>query len=177
MDEIWKNIAGYNGFYQVSNLGRVKSTGGWRGNCLRKEKIRKLGKTKDGYLKVRLLYRGKDVTASVHRLVAEAFIPRIKGKDTVNHIDGNKENNHVDNLEWADRTEQLNHAYRLNLKVARRGIDNCNSKLTIDEIRAIRKEYKPYTRGRSTVALAKKYGVTDRVIGLVVNNRSYKNVK
>lgn len=70
----------------------------------------------DGYPSVKLTYFGKKLTTRVHRLVAEAFIPKVENKETVNHKDGNKENNHFSNLEWADRAEQLQHAYDLGLK-------------------------------------------------------------
>ena len=167
MNEIWKDVDGFNGFYQVSNLGRVKSV----------NKIRKLHKTQDGYYKVRLQHGDVDKTCRVHRLVAEAFIPNLHNKETVNHIDGNKENNHVTNLEWNDRHEQLQHAYDLNLKKADKGSSNCNAALTDEQVREIRKVYVRQSKEFGTVALGRKYGVSDRVIGLVVRGLSYTNVK
>lgn len=177
MKEEWKDIKGYEGFYQISNFGRVKSLGGWCGTAKRKEKIRSTSLTHDGYVKVRLIHQGKDKTMRVHRLVAETFIPNPKNKNTVNHIDGNKQNNTVSNLEWVDRTEQMLHAYNLGLKTSRTGSNNSNAKLTDEQIREIRKAYIPYSKEFGTVALAKKYGVTNRVIGLIVKNKAYKNVK
>lgn len=177
MEEIWKDIEGFEGFYQISNLGRVKSLGGWCGTAKRKEKIRSTSLTHDGYVKVRLIHQGKDKTMRVHRLVAEAFIPNLEGKDTVNHIDGNKLNNSVLNLEWTDRTEQMLHAYDLGLKTSRVGSTNSNAKLTDEQVKEIRKLYVPYSKQFGTVALAKKHGVTNRVIGLIVNGKAYKNVK
>lgn len=177
MKEEWKDIEGYEGFYQISNLGRVKSLGGWCGTAKRKEKIRSTSLTHDGYVKVRLIHQGKDKTMRVHRLVAEAFILNSENKDTVNHIDGNKQNNTVSNLEWVDRTEQMLHAYALGLKTSRVGSNNSNAKLTDEQVREIRKTYVPYSKEFGTVALAEKYGVTNRVVGLIVKNRAYKNVK
>ena len=133
--------------------------------------------TKDGYVKVRLIHQGKDKTMRVHRLVAEAFVPNPKNKDTVNHIDGNKQNNIVSNLEWVDRTEQMLHAYNLGLKISMAGSHNSNAKLTDEQVRKIREAYIPYSKEFGTVALAEKYGVTNRVIGLIVKNKTYKNVK
>lgn len=107
--EIWKPIAGYEGLYEVSNLGRVKSlprktsTGG----------IMKPSTTVWGYLMCALWKDGKGKSFSVHRLVAEAFIPNPGNKPTVNHIDCNKKNNHVDNLEWCTQTENVRHSVRL----------------------------------------------------------------
>ena len=158
-------------------MGRVKSLGGKIGTCDRKEKIRSISLTKDGYAKVRLIHQGKDKTMCIHRLVAEAFIPNPDNKDTVNHKDGNKQNNAVENLEWANRTEQMLHAYKMGLKTSRSGSYNSNAKLTDEQVQEIRKLYKPYNKEYGTVALAEKYGVTNRVIGLIVNNKAYKNVK
>lgn len=172
--EIWKDIEGFNGFYKVSDCGNVKSLGGTCGTVIRKEKIRKTSLTKDGYVKVRLSRNGNDKTVRVHRLVAEAFIPNPLKKETVNHIDGNKQNNNVDNLEWADRSEQMYHAYKHNLKNPMAGTKNSNSKLTLEQVQQIRKTYIRNSKECGTVALAKKYGVTNRVIGLIVNKKSYK---
>lgn len=176
MIEIWKDIESFDGFYQISNLGRVKSVSRKIGTCYRKERIRSLSLTKDGYVKLRLSYCGKDVTMRVHRLVAEAFIPNSNNKETVNHKDGNKLNNCVDNLEWADRSEQMYHAYKLSLKKSVQGAENTQSKLTDEQVKEIRKSYVRYSKEFGTVALAKKFNVTNRVIGLIVRNLSYKNV-
>ena len=176
MIEEWKNVEGFDGFYQVSNFGNVKSLGGWCGTSLRKPHVLSVSLTRDGYEKVRLIHNGKDKTLRVHRLVAEGFIPKVEGKNTVNHIDGNKRNNNVSNLEWVDRSEQMYHAYKLGLKPSIVGTKNKGSKLTEEQVREIRNLYVPYSREYGTVALANKYGVTNRGIGLVVNNKSYKNV-
>jgi len=172
--EVWKDIKGFEGCYQVSSLGRVKSLA--RNGSPYGENIRKLSHTKDGYLKIRLLGNGKDITTRVHRLVAEAFIENPDNKETVNHIDGNKENNSVENLEWSDRHEQLYHAYNLGLKKPMQGCKNAHAKLTEEQVREIRATYVRQSKEFGTVALSKKYGVTNRVIGLVVNGKAYKNV-
>lgn len=101
MDEIWKDIVGYEGLYQVSNKGRVKSLRYYGGN---NEQIKSLGLRSDGYLNVSLSKNGKAISKSVHRLVAVAFIPNPENLEMVNHIDENKENNCVENLEWCTRS-------------------------------------------------------------------------
>lgn len=115
--EEWRDIVGYEGKYQISNFGRVKSLErrNFAGNLI-KQRIMKFGKTKDGYLQVPLAKLGKRSTKKVHRLVAEAFIGIDNQKETINHIDGNKENNTTKNLEWANREEQVVHAYKNKLK-------------------------------------------------------------
>ena len=97
MKEIWKDIKGYEGLYQVSNLGQIKSL-----NYLRtkKQKILKLHSDKDGYLILGLRKEGKTKCVKVHRLVCETFISNPKKYGYVNHKDENKQNNNVKNLEW-----------------------------------------------------------------------------
>ena len=107
--EIWKDIEGYEGLYQVSNLGRVKSL---NYKCTKEEKILKLMSDKDGYLYVNLYKEGKRKTYKVHRLVAKAFIPNPENKLEVNHKDEDKTNNKVENLEWMTCKENINYGTR-----------------------------------------------------------------
>lgn len=94
MQEIWRDIEGYEGLYQVSNFGRVKSL------RFGKEKIMKILKYPNGYLKINL-YKQKSVkTYQLHRLVANAFIPNPNNYPIINHKDEDKTNNRFDNLEW-----------------------------------------------------------------------------
>lgn len=174
--ENWKDIKGYEGIYQVSDLGRVKSLSRLCGRVVVGERILKQSFTKDGYKRVRLLHNDKDVTRTVHRLVAEHFLPNDDPKMTVNHKDGNKTNNDVSNLEWVNRSEQMIHAYKLRLKKAMKGSINPQAKLTKEQVTYIRKVYKRQSTEFGTVALAKKFGVTNRVIGLIVRGLSYKDV-
>ena len=104
MKEIWKDIKGYEGIYQVSNFGRIKSS--------YTKRILKGGKNKAGYLLVGLYKQGVLSRKSIHRLVAEAFIPNPDNKPEVNHIDENKTNNMVSNLEWMTAKENINHGTR-----------------------------------------------------------------
>ena len=106
MKEIWKDINGYNGIYQVSNLGRVRSLGNDKG---KKDKIRKQVKNSKGYLRVGLHKDGATTWEYVHRLVAQAFIPNTDNLPQVNHKDENKENNCVDNLEWCTNKYNCNY--------------------------------------------------------------------
>ena len=93
--EEWRDIIEYEGLYQISNKGRVKSLGN---NKNRKEKILSL-KPINGYMRVFLYKNGKPKPYSVHRLVAIAFIPNPNNYPEVNHIDEDKTNNIVENLE------------------------------------------------------------------------------
>ena len=112
MNEVWKDIPGYEGLYQVSNLGRVKSLERVTARerlLIAKERILQPAERK-GYLLVAIGARGERKTYSVHRLVAQAFIPNTENKRTVNHKDGNKHNNAVSNLEWNTDAENMRHA-------------------------------------------------------------------
>jgi hypothetical protein len=151
MDEIWKDIKGHEGLYQVSNLGRVKSLKREvfhrKGNLNIKERILKPHKSG---LKNNIYY---DVFLSnqvikqikIHRLVAETFLGNPDKKEQINHVDGNKLNNNVDNLEWVTAKENTVHAWEnglcsniVNGSKLRRGEKSFTSKLTNDIVRNIR---------------------------------------
>lgn len=106
--EQWRDIAGYEGLYQVSDHGRVKRVD--RGNILVP------CRTTDGYLRVKLCRHGVQCSICVHRLVAAAFIQNQDNKPEVNHIDGNKTNNRADNIEWVTHHENVLHACRTGLR-------------------------------------------------------------
>ena len=105
--EIWKDIEGYEGLYQVSNLGRVKSLGNGNSNAS-KEKILKPGKNRENYLLVVLNKNGERRTCSVHRLVANAFIPNPNNKPCVDHVNTIRVDNRVDNIRWCTYKENSN---------------------------------------------------------------------
>lgn len=109
--EVWKDINGYEDLYEVSSFGRVKSLGNGKSNNSKK-RILKLGKHKSGYLYVDLIKDGNRKTFRVHRLVAENFIPNPLNLPEVNHKDENKENNFVENLEFCNRTYNVNYGTR-----------------------------------------------------------------
>lgn len=113
IEEIWKDIPNYDGLYQASNLGRIKSIERMRfdNHNLLEEKILKPAIQENGYCRIGLQKNNKRKSYQVHRLVALTFIPNLENKRTVNHIDGNKLNNNVNNLEWATDSENLKHAY------------------------------------------------------------------
>jgi hypothetical protein len=111
--ETWANVAHWEG-YQVSTLGNVRSFKN-RWGLRDTPRVLKPGRSSDGYLSVVLCLLDKKMTAKVHRLVAEAFIPREDGRDQVDHVDRNKKNNAVTNLRWSTRSEN-------NHNVAGRGV-------------------------------------------------------
>lgn len=106
--EIWKDIAGYEGLYQISNQGRIKN--------VKKSIIKKPTLCKNGYLYVDLYKNNKRLKKTIHRLVAEAFLNNKNNYSDINHKDGNKLNNDVSNLEFCTRSYNIKEAYRLNLR-------------------------------------------------------------
>lgn len=118
MKEIWKDVIGYEGLYQVSNKGRVKGLQRlkWNGKtyCIIKEKIRKNVEFK-GYRALILYKNAKQKRYLLHRIVAQAFIPNPKNKPQINHINGIKNDNRVSNLEWVSQLENNRHAWSIGL--------------------------------------------------------------
>ena len=116
MKELWRDIKGYKGYYQVSNLGRIKSLERKcktsKGERTVPEKIKKLGNDKNKYKIITLYKQGTNKTFKVHRLVAEAFIPNVNNLSQVNHKDENKSNNCLQNLEWCDASYNTNYGTR-----------------------------------------------------------------
>ena len=121
-NEEWRDVVGYEGLYQVSDQGRVKSlerkVPKWDGERTVKERILKPAPTKYGYLQLNLYAGGKQKALTVHRLVCEAFHENPDNKQEVNHINENKTDNRACNLEWCTRTENCNHGSR-NERVAK----------------------------------------------------------
>lgn len=177
--ENWKDVSGFEGKYQVSDLGRVKSLDRVRAKHRYPEKILNSANrlTHDGYARVTLRDdNGVNHEFRVNKLVALTFLPNPLRKATVNHKDGNKLNNKLTNLEWATRSENMKHAYRHGLKKPVQGNANGNAKLSDEDVRLIRKRYVRQSQTDGTVALAREFGVTPRVIGQIVRGESYRNV-
>lgn len=125
MDEQWKDVVGYEGLYQVSNLGRIKCLPktihyGWYNNKVveQREMIKKNTLDRNGYLFTILTKDGVRKNHLIHRLVAQSFLPNPNDYECVNHKDENKTNNYVDNLEWCS------HKYNSNYGTIRQRISN-----------------------------------------------------
>lgn len=119
IEELWEAVKGFEGKYEISTLGNVKSLSRWENfmghKRSRKGRILKPVHDNHGYLMVCLRDGLKNYNRTIHKLVANAFIPNPLNKATVNHIDGIKTNNHVDNLEWATISENTKHAHATGL--------------------------------------------------------------
>lgn len=126
MEEIWRDIERYEEYYQVSNLGNIRSKDRlkWNGKAYYKQKgvIKKKTIRADGYFVVNLSVEGRGKTHLVHRLIALAFIPNKNNLPVINHRDGNKLNNSLENLEWTTYRENNIHALENNLNNTRKKI-------------------------------------------------------
>lgn len=152
----WKDIEGFEGLYQVSDTGDVRSLDrvcGGRRNRKLKGVVLKKTKTSTGYWKVELSKDGKVYRKKVHRLVASAFIDNPLNKPNVNHIDNDPLNNCVKNLEWCTQAENVLHAHRI-------GAIKRNRHGKLDELaEGAMKEHIPYSREHSYRAIAERLGV------------------
>tara|TARA_R110000851_G_C13074764_1_gene565189 strand:- start:717 stop:1226 length:510 start_codon:yes stop_codon:yes gene_type:complete len=169
MKEEWIDIEGYEGFYQISSIGRVKSF------HRKKPKILVCFISKNGYVRIELNLKGKAKKYPVHRLVALGFIKTCNTRLEVNHIDGNKLNNNLVNLEWCTPSENQIHAFKTGLQVSRKGIDHHGSKLTEKDVVEIRSLYS--TGNYKQVELAEMFGLHSRYVNLIIKKRRWKHVK
>ena len=178
MQEIWKDIKGHEGYYQVSNKGRIRSVDRkakiGNGNTRTvKGRIMKTDLSNSGYLRVCGCRDCKKFKIDVHRAVAEAFIPNPEDNPQTNHKDGVKTNNHVDNLEWATRSENQRHAFKNGLKNMPKGSTHHASKLTEDDVRDIKKYLED---GLTQSTIADYYGVASSVISRINTGKAWAHV-
>jgi len=165
--EIWKDIAGYENLYQVSNLGNVRSL---HFNNTPKIQQLKPCKRNAGYFCVNLSKEGKALKYNIHRLVAIAFIPNQENKKIINHIDGIKSHNLIDNLEWVTHAENEYHAQINKLKAS--GEKHGMAKLTELQVRDIRKINSLGLFSRKQIS--EVYNMTPESIGNILNNKNWK---
>lgn len=148
MKEIWKDIPDYEGLYQASNFGRVRSVdryikqyNGYNYSTrIYKGRILKCNIGNSGYLKVILQKKGKRRTYNVHRLVANTFILNPNNYPQINHKDENKLNNNINNLEWCTSTYNINFGNR-NIKVSNKLIGVSKSEEHRKKLSIARKKY------------------------------------
>ena len=169
--EIWKPIPSFEGYYEASSLGRVRSvdrvvkhkrcgTQFVRGNLM------SLKKSRSGYLMCLIQKDGVRKNMTTHRLIAKTFIPNPKNKPQVNHKNGIKDDNRVENLEWCNRSENINHAYANNLMVKNFGSKNGSSKLNKHQVIEIKKLL---DEKNTCVSIAKKFNVSSSQIERIKN--------
>jgi hypothetical protein len=185
MQEIFKDIIGYEGLYQISNFGRIYSFPKYK----HKGKFLKFFKDKRGYLYVGLTKDKKYKTFTVHRLVGIHFIFNLFNFPEINHIDGNKSNNYFKNLEWVTSSQNQIHAFTNGLQVITEkhinvakitcSINGKKNKGKIYSSRKLTPEQdveicNKFNNGISSSKLATEYGVSKKTILNIKNNRNYR---
>lgn len=175
-NEIWKPVVWYEGLYEVSSAGNIRSIG--RIDRLGRYKpatLRKKQLCSSGYHFIQFSDRNaikKQIL--VHRVVASAFLESVEGKNEVNHKNGVKTDNRIENLEWVTRSQNNTHAIRTGLrqKLIVCGSRNTNSTITEDVARKIKLLYPDF----SYTELAAMYGTTKAVVGSIIKGKTWKHV-
>lgn len=166
--EIWAAIDGFNGYYQISNYGRVKRIrDGWPVKMLR------ISRDSRGYPHTSLHFDKTKTTIKIHRLVANAFIPNPEGKRTINHINGIKTDNRVENLEWMTDVENVRHAVESKLRIAATGDRHGMASITNDTAIEIKKLISNGMRG---CEIARKVGVNPAIVYSIKSGTCWKNI-
>ena len=174
--EIWKDIAGYEGLYQASNLGQIKTLSRVvfrpQSNLPVKERILKQQLNKNGYLQVTISVQAIRKCLYVHRLVLSAF----KGQSNLdcNHVDGNKVNNRLDNLEFVTKSENSLHAYKTGLVPIRnmpKGIKHHRAKVTEEIVTEIRK-----SSTEDLNFICNKYNVSKSTYHKIKSKKSWRHI-
>jgi hypothetical protein len=162
MTEVWRDVIGYEGMYQVSDHGRIRSL------KFGKERILKPDKHKDGYLIVNL-YKDKISKYLIHRLVCLNFLDNPENKEQINHINGIKTDNRLINLEWVTPSENIKHAVETGL-INIKGSDNGRSKLTEKDVLEIR------SSNLKGVELGRIYGVDQSLISYIKRRKIWNHI-
>ncbi len=177
--EIWENIRGYVGAYQISNLGSVRSidrcvkySNGYKRKHKGKTKIPY--KNKHGYYFLHLCKKNILKNYTIHRLVAIAFLPNPHNYPCINHINGVKADNRIENLEWCTIKMNNRHAVKLGLtrKAGFKGESNPNSKLTYHDVVAIKKRLQG---GEGCQSISNDYPVVRTTIWDIKNKRIWRD--
>lgn len=182
--EIWKTIKGFEGYYQISNYGRlkilgayVKNLGNFANGYIKKVNIKDIHLDKNGYCITKLCKEGKCWPRKIHRLVAQTFLPNPDRLPQVNHIDGNKENNYVGNLEWVSAGDNIRHAWATGLKNNDhlKGSKSPNAKVTEAEVIEIRRLYDNKLK-RYTELLKLYPQVSADMLKNIIKRRTWKHI-
>lgn len=177
--EQWKAIPGFEGYYEASTLGNIRSVSrkviihGASGDYERSLKSKPMTPLPDGkgyYLMVELSRDGRSKRYLIHRLVAQTFIENPESLPEVNHKDENKRNNRVDNLEWCTHAYNNNYGSK---KTASRGEGNAQCKFSEATILELKRQYKPNDPEFGTKGLSEKFGISISHVSAIIHGRRW----
>ncbi len=179
MREVFLDITGYEGLYQISNKGRVKSmkrkvNHSSSGFSNLPEKVLKPQKSGNGYCHIGLYKDGKVKYLMIARLVAIHFIPNPENKPEVNHKNGDKSNNFDYNLEWNTSSENSQHSFDKGLQEKQKGTKNPSAKLTEKQVLKIRELAND--NGLTRKKIAERYNVTRQAINSIVWHKNWRHI-
>jgi hypothetical protein len=175
-NETWKPVSGYDGYYEVSSNGRVRSLDRIIDHPLvqvRHGKMLKQTPNHKGYMRVSLNKNGNKKQEFVHKLVAQSFIYNIKRNPQINHIDGNKLNNNVENLEWCTNKENCQHAAKLKLRSPIKGSSHHNTVLSEEQVIDLKQKRK---EGWSYLRLMSFFNITKNNVASICTGRTWKHL-
>lgn len=177
--EIWKPVPDYEGYYEVSDLGRIRSVdrtimislnGKTFARKLKGKILRQAFDGRNHYLQANLAKDGKQHMVLIHRIVASAFLENPLNLPEVNHKDENKANNCASNLEWC--THKYNNNYGAK-KTSGNGENNPMNKFSEDVVKEIKRVYKPRDKSFGNKALSEKYGISQTHISAIIHGRRW----
>ena len=169
MKEIFKDIEGYEGLYQISNLGRVKSFP--RNGTYKKMRVLKQSKNTQGYWFVNLSKNNKQKGKVIHRLIAIHFIPNPTNKPYINHKDSDRGNYAISNLEWVTGSENIKHCYRQGNRT-QKGENNNHSKLNPADIKKIRE----LSKTQSGVLISSLFNISVATVSQIKNQKTWRHI-
>ena len=172
--EVFKPIKNYEQYYEVSNMGRIKSLPKRWSVGVKKETILKAGHRKNGYDFVVLCVNKIKVYATIHRIVAKHFCENPNSYQIVNHLNGNKRDNRAINLEWTTQSGNVIHAFKTGLKNGMKGEAHHNTKVKTSDILEIRNMYKESNLSQFNIGI--KFGLSQSQIGRIINNKRWSHI-
>jgi len=177
-EEMWRPVIGYEGYYEVSSLGRVRSVDRYVNHspgtkAMKKGRVLRGGKAPNGYRTTSLSKDGTSTTHSTHTLVASAYLGRRPDGHQVNHKDGRKENNAANNLEYVTPKENTRHSWQFGLQSVQRGTDCYNARITPKDVARIRRSY---AGGQTQRSLAAEYKTSPANISAICLRRSWRHI-